>query len=157
MTDLSAFSNFIVPDELIAQKPASPAESARLMVVRRSKQTVETHYTVKDLPQILDDSYVLVVNNSKVVDCKLQGYWANGESNQSKIEKDPPQVFYILEKCAEEKDASSKKSAHFLISGEGLDTVKAGSKIHILNSRTKYIQICFLIHIARVHNKDMIF
>lgn len=39
-------------------------------VVRRETGTIEHHY-FRDLPKLLDSSYLIVANNSKVVNCKL--------------------------------------------------------------------------------------
>ncbi len=61
---------FQLPDELIAQKPASPRDSCKLMVLDRSKGTVEDRvfYELKDL---LKPGDVLVLNNSKVLPARI--------------------------------------------------------------------------------------
>ncbi len=43
------------------------------MVVRRQQQTIE-HFHVRDLPEILDDRDLLIVNDTKVIPAKLVGY-----------------------------------------------------------------------------------
>jgi S-adenosylmethionine:tRNA ribosyltransferase-isomerase len=74
-----------VPDELIAQFPANPRDSSRLMVLRRDTGTIEHHH-FRDLPKLLDESYVIVMNNSRVVNCKLVGFIRKTSAEDSKVE-----------------------------------------------------------------------
>jgi len=66
--------DFHLPPERIALRPASPRESARLMVVRPGEggETLE-HRTVADLPDLLEPGDCLVVNDSKVIAARLKG------------------------------------------------------------------------------------
>lgn len=64
--------DYELPETLIAQKPASPRESAKLMVLDRAKDAL-THAKVKDLPSFLRAGDVLVVNVSKVFKARLTG------------------------------------------------------------------------------------
>ena len=61
-----------LPNELIAQEPANPRDSARLMVLDRSNGSI-THRIFRDLPEYLNPGDVLVVNNSKVLPARLMG------------------------------------------------------------------------------------
>ena len=61
-----------LPKELIAQEPADPRDSARLMVLDRKNDTI-THRIFHDLPDYLNAGDVLVVNNSKVLPARLMG------------------------------------------------------------------------------------
>lgn len=61
-----------LPRELIAQEPAAPRDSARLMVLHRSSDAVE-HRIFRDLPDYLNAGDVLVVNNSRVLPARLMG------------------------------------------------------------------------------------
>ena len=56
---------FDLPKELIAQEPADPRDSARLMCL--------DHRIFHDLPQLLQPGDLLVVNNSKVLPARLIG------------------------------------------------------------------------------------
>lgn len=76
-TSLSDF-DFHVPPELIAQVPAEPRDSARLMVVHRGSGDIE-HRTFCELPDILSPSHLLVMNNTRVVNCKLSARGPYGE------------------------------------------------------------------------------
>ena len=61
-----------LPPELIAQEPASPRDSARLMVLNRSGRTIE-HRVFRELPDILKPSDLLVVNDTRVMAARLRG------------------------------------------------------------------------------------
>ena len=61
-----------LPEKLIAQRPASPREAAKLMVIDRAKDAL-AHAKVKDLPGFLRKGDVMVVNVSKVFKARLTG------------------------------------------------------------------------------------
>ena len=63
---------FDLPPELIAAVPLAQRDESRLLVVNRAAGTIE-HRQIKDLPQILDSSYSLVANNTKVIRARLIG------------------------------------------------------------------------------------
>ncbi|MCC6958417.1 MAG: tRNA preQ1(34) S-adenosylmethionine ribosyltransferase-isomerase QueA [Dehalococcoidia bacterium] len=63
---------FDLPPELIAQEPAEPRDSARLMVLRFKSQSVE-HRSVRDLPELLRRGDLVVVNNTRVMAARLFG------------------------------------------------------------------------------------
>ena len=60
---------FELPKELIAQKPASPRDSARLLVYRLLDGSI-TDVVFRDLDQYLPSDTTLVLNNSKVENCR---------------------------------------------------------------------------------------
>lgn len=60
---------FDLPKELIAQEPARPRDSARLLVYDRTSQTI-TNSVFSDLPKYLNPSTTLVLNNSRVEHCR---------------------------------------------------------------------------------------
>lgn len=63
---------FELPDELIAQQPAEPRDSARLMVLRIGPRSIE-HRGVRDLPDLLTPGDLLVVNDTRVMAARLYG------------------------------------------------------------------------------------
>ncbi len=71
--------DYDLPESLIAQKPASPRESARLLVLDRKSDSI-SHTHVKALPDFLKKGDVLVVNVSKVFKARLKGMLATGPS-----------------------------------------------------------------------------
>lgn len=67
--DVSLF-DYDLPGERIALRPASPRDSARLLVVRADGSFVHTH--VRDLPEFLLAGDLLVLNDSKVIAARLR-------------------------------------------------------------------------------------
>lgn len=63
---------FELPQGLIAQTPAEPRDSARLMVLRFRSKTVE-HRRVRDLPELLSRGDLLVVNDTRVMAARIFG------------------------------------------------------------------------------------
>lgn len=63
--------DFALPDELIALRPASPRDSARMLVV--SADGSLTHAHVRDLPAFLESGDALVLNDTKVFPARLRG------------------------------------------------------------------------------------
>ncbi len=61
--------DFKLPDELIAQEPVNPRDSARLLVYER-KSGIITDTVFSELPNLLNSDTTLVVNNSKVEHCR---------------------------------------------------------------------------------------
>ena len=76
MLKLSDF-DYNLPKELIAQYPLEVRESAQLMVVRRSDSTIE-HRVFKDFPAYLKKDDLLVLNDTRVLACRLIGHKASG-------------------------------------------------------------------------------
>jgi len=66
-----ALFDFDLPAELIALRPASPRESARLLVVHADGFLQHAH--VGDLPEFLRGGDLLVVNDTKVIPARLRG------------------------------------------------------------------------------------
>ena len=69
--------NYDLPEELIAQVPATSRDSSRLLLVERSKKSFSDHHFF-DLPRLLDPGDLLVVNNTKVVPSRLFGRKESG-------------------------------------------------------------------------------
>ena len=66
-----------LPDELIAQTPAEPRDSSRLLVYNRTEQRTE-HKIFRDVIEYLHEGDVLVVNNTKVLPARLFARTPNG-------------------------------------------------------------------------------
>ncbi len=65
--------NFILPDELIAQEPAQPRDSCRMLCVNRESGQL-IHSVFSQLPDMLQKDDVLVVNTSRVLPARLIGH-----------------------------------------------------------------------------------
>lgn len=66
-----------LPSHSIAQEPAHPRDSARLMLINRQTQVI-THHLISDLPRLLPASYSVVANNTKVFPARLMGHKSSG-------------------------------------------------------------------------------
>lgn len=62
--------------ERIAQVPIEPRESAKMMVIKSTKNEVE-HRKIGDLPDLLKKGDLLVLNNTKVFKARLDGFANN--------------------------------------------------------------------------------
>ena len=62
--------DYDLPEEMIAQVPAQPAESAKLLVFSQSDSSIQD-YHFYDLPQFLSNNDVLVCNNTKVFKARI--------------------------------------------------------------------------------------
>jgi S-adenosylmethionine:tRNA ribosyltransferase-isomerase len=72
---LSAY-NYYLPEELIAQNPAQPRDSSRLLVVEATLR--QQHQRFSDLPHWLRAGDLLVLNNTKVLKSRLIGKKVTG-------------------------------------------------------------------------------
>ncbi len=70
--------DFHLPDDRIALRPASPRDSARLLLVEPGAAGRDFH--VRDLPDLLRAGDVLVVNDTRVIAARLKGVRVRGES-----------------------------------------------------------------------------
>lgn len=68
--------DYSLPEELIAQTPAVPRDSARLLVVKDQMQ--HTHAIFRDLPNLLQPGDLLVLNNTRVIPARLYGRKPSG-------------------------------------------------------------------------------
>ena len=76
--------DFALPESLIALRPASPRDSARLLVVREDGSLVHAH--VRDLPDLLVAKDTLVLNDTRVVRARLRGRRIGRGAAEPKIE-----------------------------------------------------------------------
>jgi S-adenosylmethionine:tRNA ribosyltransferase-isomerase len=65
--------DFVLPEDRIALRPASPRDAARLLVVRPGGSPAFEDRTVRDLPELLRSGDALVVNDTKVIAASLHG------------------------------------------------------------------------------------
>ncbi len=62
--------DYTLPPEYIAQRPASPRDSSRLMVLHRADGAME-HRIFRDLPEYLQPGDALVLNETRVIPARL--------------------------------------------------------------------------------------
>lgn len=112
--DVSQFA-FDLPEELIALRPASPRDSARLLVVH--KDGAIEHAVVRDLPDYLAAGDALVVNDTKVIPARLRGRRAPREG----VEGDGPRIEVLLHKrLGPARYAAFARPARKLLPGDDL-------------------------------------
>jgi S-adenosylmethionine:tRNA ribosyltransferase-isomerase len=64
--------DYPLPHRFIAQKPAEPRDSSKLLVVNRETGEIGHHHFY-DLPSLLDSNDVIVRNNTKVIPARIFG------------------------------------------------------------------------------------
>ena len=64
--------DYNLPEHLIAQSPAQPRDSSRLLVLDRQSRSMR-HSHFRDLPDYLQEGDLLVMNDSRVVPARLLG------------------------------------------------------------------------------------
>ncbi|MEA3377161.1 MAG: tRNA preQ1(34) S-adenosylmethionine ribosyltransferase-isomerase QueA [Chloroflexota bacterium] len=62
--------DYALPPELIAQKPVTPRDTSRLMVVDRREKAI-SHHRFYDLPEFLEPGDLLVHNETRVIRARL--------------------------------------------------------------------------------------
>ena len=72
--------DFDLPADRIALRPASPRNSARLLVVKPGEAPSLEDRTISDLPGLLRAGDCLVVNDSKVIAARLKGGVSGAEA-----------------------------------------------------------------------------
>ena len=84
-----------LPEELIAQTPAEPRDSSRLLVYDRAKDKAE-HKIFRDVKNYLKAGDVLVINNTKVLPARLFAHTEHGGAVEvlllKRLEKDKWEV-----------------------------------------------------------------
>lgn len=66
--------DYHLPEDLIATHPATPREAARLMVVSRASGDIVEHAHIRDLPRFLRASDLLVLNHTRVLPARFEGW-----------------------------------------------------------------------------------
>lgn len=69
--------DYDLPRELIATKPVSPADSARLLVYNRKEKKI-THTTFKNLMEVLPPDLSIFLNDTKVIKARIFGEKESG-------------------------------------------------------------------------------
>src|SRR5215468_4861967 len=77
--------DFDLPADRIALRPASPRDTARLLVVRPGQDPAHDDRIVRDLPDMLRPGDQLVVNDTKVIPAALHGRRL-GRATEPKVE-----------------------------------------------------------------------
>ena len=125
--------DFELPDDRIALRPASPRDTAKLMVVRPGAAL--EHATVRDLPQFLKAGDVLVVNDTKVIPARLEARRATRDTGPgAKIELTligPPDGKTIRAFARPAKRVKQGDRVHIGPALEGMVVARKGGEVEI--------------------------
>ena len=128
--------NYELPKELIAQHPIEKRDESRLMVLDRTKRSIE-HKTFKNIIEYLNPGDCLVINDTKVIPARIYG-----EKKYNVINLEPCQVeVLLLKNLGDDKwEALVKPGRRLpvgakvsfgegLLEGEILDVLQDGNRI----------------------------
>ncbi len=73
----TALFDYELPASFIAQQPAEPRDSSRLLVLHRADGRLE-HRTFRDICEYLHAGDLLVANDSRVIPARLHGHKPTG-------------------------------------------------------------------------------
>jgi S-adenosylmethionine:tRNA ribosyltransferase-isomerase len=82
-TDISQF-DYDLPDNFIAQSPAEPRETGKLMSISKMTGIIK-HLHILDFPSLLLPTDILVINNTKVFKARLHGTLNNQHHSSVEI------------------------------------------------------------------------
>lgn len=92
--------DYQLPPELIAQYPLAERDSCRLLVVDRSSESI-VHRSFREFPEMLSFGDLVVMNDSRVLSCRLEARRATGARVQILLVRmRSPGVFEALIKPA---------------------------------------------------------
>jgi S-adenosylmethionine:tRNA ribosyltransferase-isomerase len=135
-----AHFDFDLPEDLIALRPASPRDSARMLVVH-ADGTLE-HKHVRDLPDYLRAGDALVVNDTKVIPARLHGRRAPREGHDG----DGPKIEILLHRrLAPNRFSAFARPARKLLAG---DHVRLGGTLDaqvVVRGEAGELEIAFVL------------
>lgn len=87
--------NFHLDDSFIATTPASPKDSAKLLVYDRKTQTI-THATFSQIDNFLDKDVAVLFNNTKVIKARLYGQKTSGGKVELLLNRPLPENLFSV-------------------------------------------------------------
>ena len=84
LTKTAAY-DYELPKELIAQDPAEPRDSSRLMVVHKNDGTTE-HRIFRDITEYLNPGDLLVLNDTRVLPARVEGVKKSSAEHGAHVE-----------------------------------------------------------------------
>ena len=121
MTSIDEY-DYVLPKELIAQHPARPRESARLMVLQKEGSIIHDH--VANLVTYLAKGDVVVINNSKVFKARLRATITKPDGSTRDIE-----VFLV--KPITDKNSKKSHGSSWQVLGKPGKFLTEGVKVTI--------------------------
>jgi S-adenosylmethionine:tRNA ribosyltransferase-isomerase len=138
--------NYDLPGELIAQLPLEPRDSSKLMLLDRTTGSIQ-HSIFSELPNILKDTDLLILNNSKVIPARLKGTKnnSNGKVELLLLKKLPDDSWHCLAKPGKRVRAGDtiilSGESNIMTTAKVLSTNDDGSKIIRLENETDAMKI----------------
>jgi S-adenosylmethionine:tRNA ribosyltransferase-isomerase len=125
--------DYELPKELIAQYPADPRGSSRMLVLNRSAGKI-IHTVFKNFPRYIKPSDILIPNDTKVVNARLFGRRATG----GKLE------IFLIESLGGDRFKALIKPSGRIKEGEEIAFDNSKLKAHLLEKKTAGNIIKFL-------------
>ena len=115
--------DYDLPPELIAQHPAEPRDSARLLNCLGQNHQ---HQHISDLPDILQKGDILVVNNTKVIPALMTGTRGAGKARFTLLKRTAPDRWTAFAKPAKKCPIGTIVTFEDGLSCEVVDTFEGG-------------------------------
>lgn len=87
--------DYTLPERLIASSPATPKDSAKLLVYDRENDTI-THTTFKHILAYIPASAAIVLNDTKVIKARLYGHKSSGGKVELLINSPLPKNYFLV-------------------------------------------------------------
>lgn len=132
--------DYELPKKFIAQRPASPRDSSKLLVYERATGTVQ-HKKFSDLPDLLEPGDVLVLNESKVIPARLttvegrEVFLAKRRDSFAHAQNDKMEVWECLVRGGKHFQVGDKFEISKNFTGEVLEILPDGERVIRFNSR----------------------
>jgi S-adenosylmethionine:tRNA ribosyltransferase-isomerase len=91
---LTSDFDYKLPMELIAQSPAKPRDTSKMMVIDKNRKKID-HHNFFDLPDFLEKGDLLVWNNSKVFKARLFGNLLSSDGQKLFAHKKKIEIFLV--------------------------------------------------------------
>jgi S-adenosylmethionine:tRNA ribosyltransferase-isomerase len=122
---LTSELDYELPEALIAQKPAEPRDSSRLMVVDIGEGSI-SHHIFADLPRFLRPADALVLNETKVLPARIVAHKPSGGAVELLFLRDLGGPWEVLARPSKRLGAGQVLS----VGGEELEIVKSLGEGH---------------------------
>ncbi|MGI6393869.1 MAG: tRNA preQ1(34) S-adenosylmethionine ribosyltransferase-isomerase QueA [bacterium] len=125
--------NYLLPEELIADRPLKRGES-RMMVLHRDKETV-ANCKFSDLPHFIDSNTTVVFNSTKVIPARIFGKRKSGGAVE----------FLLLKQLKESFWQVMVKSSKYLLKGEVI-AFEHNLEAEIISRESQFAEVEFSLH-----------
>ena len=118
-----------LPEERIAQTPACPRDSSRLLVYDKEKKTIEDK-VFRDIADYLKAGDLLVVNNTKVIPARVYAKTVHGGAVEILLLKRLDlRVWEVLMRPGKKGKIGAKMTVNSELSFKVLDITESGERI----------------------------